>query len=443
MLYIPGRVVSRNCAGLSRRDFLRVGSLGLGGLSLPGILRARGEAAKAGRPVRDTSVVWLFLSGGPSHIDTYDMKPDAPAEFRGPYKPIQTNVPGIQICHLMPRQARLMDRMAVVRSLSHADGNHGSAVHWVATGVLFPPADLGEPQIAPFPGSVVARVRGTNPTTGVPPYHVLHRMPTSDGPAYLGVGCAPFEGKGPARENLGLRPGLSVDQLRDRRALLRSFDTIRRDLDASGTMAGLDAIEQQAFQLLLGKKARDAYDLGLEDRRTVERYGPGLGEQLLTARRLCEAGAAFVTIEWCGRDKPYGWDNHAGVFTFLDRHLPILDHAVSAFVEDVSKRGLSERILLIVMGEMGRTPKVNERAGRDHWPQVMFCLLAGGGLKMGQTVGQSSARAEVPITRPLGARDLLATLYHVLGVDPKLSFTNNSGRPLPILADGEPIAELI
>lgn len=443
MLNIPNRVASRNGAGVTRRDFFRVGTLGLAGLNLPGLLRARATAAGAGGPARRTSVVWLFLSGGPSHIDTYDMKPEAPAEFRGPYRPIRTNVPGIQICHLMPKQARVMDRMAVVRTLSHGDGNHGSAVHWVATGVLFPPADLGEPQIAPFPGSVVARVRGPDPHSGMPPYHALRRMPTSDGPAYLGVGCAPFEGQGPARRNMSLQAGITTDRVRDRRALLRAFDGLRRDLDTSGAMAALDDIEQQAFQLLLGKKARDAYDLGREDPRTVDRYGPGLGEQLLTAQRLCEAGAAFVTIEWSGSGLRYGWDNHRSVFPFLDKNLPALDRGVAAFVEDVAQRGRSGEILLVVMGEMGRTPKINERAGRDHWPQVMFSLLAGGGLKMGQVVGRSSARGEVPVTRPLGARDLLATLYHVLGVDPKSQFTDSSGRPLPILADGQPIAELV
>jgi hypothetical protein len=370
------------------------------------------------------------------------MKPDAPAEFRGPYKPIQSNVSGIQICHLMPKQTRLMDKMSIVRTLSHGDGNHGSAVHWVATGVLFPPADLGEPQIAPFPGSVAARTRGTRPG-GLPPYHALHRMPTSDGPAYLGVGCAPFEASGPARKNMSLQAEMTADRLHDRRALLTAFDIMRRDLDRADAMKALDSVEQQAFQLLLGQQARAAYDLRGENQRLVDRYGPGLGEQLLTARRLCEAGASFVTIEWSGTGKRYGWDNHRGVFDFLNANLPVLDHAVATLVDDVSQRGLSDRILLVVMGEMGRTPKINERAGRDHWPQVMFAVLAGGGLKMGQAVGQSSARAELPITRPLGARDLLATLYHVLGIDPKQHFTNSSGRPLPILADGEPIAELV
>src|SRR3954454_20757544 len=192
MLTIGEREPVRGGAAVTRRNFLTAGSLGLAGLTLPDLLRAR-AASGTGRAVKDTSVVWLFLSGGPSHIDTYDMKPGAPREFRGPYMPIATNVPGIQLCELMPKQARVTDKMAIVRTLGHGDGNHGSAVHWVATGVLFPPADLGEPQIAPFPGSVAARARGLDPRTGMPPYVALRRMPTADGPAYLGPGCAPFE----------------------------------------------------------------------------------------------------------------------------------------------------------------------------------------------------------------------------------------------------------
>lgn len=442
MLTFLSPSTSRNCAGMTRRDCLRVGVLGFGSLTLPNLLRARAAATASGRDGKGTSVVWLFLSGGPSHIDTYDPKPNAPAEFRGPFRPIRTKVPGIDVSELLPKQSAVMDRMAVVRTFGHNDGNHGSAVHWVATGVLFPPADLGDPQIAPFPGSVAAKVRGTHPRTGMPPYVSLNRLPTGDGPAYLGVGCAPFEAHGPARRDLDLPIAVDLDRVRDRRRLLRTFDSLRRDLDARGTMASLDEIEQQAFHLVLGRSAREAFDLTRENPRIVDRYGKGLGEQLLLARRLCEAGAAFVGIEWAG-GRRFGWDNHRGVFDFLRANAPVLDHAVATFVEDVASRGLADRILLVVCGEMGRTPKINQFAGRDHWPQVMFVTLAGGGLKMGQAVGRSSAKGELPMTRSFGARDLLATLYHVLGIDPKLQFLNTSGRPIPILPDGEPIAELV
>lgn len=444
MLRIGRSGTTQSCDGLSRRDFLRVGSLGLGSLSLADVLRARASGSTEQRSGTDTSVVFLFLSGGPSHLDTYDPKPDAPAEFRGPFKPINTRIPGYAIAELMPRQAQVMDNMAVVRTFSHNDGNHGSAVHWVATGVLFPPADLGEPAIAPFPGSVAAKVKGVHPGTGMPPYLALHRMPTSDGPAYLGVGCAPFEVKGPGQGDLHLPGGIDLKRLHDRRRLLQSFDDVRRDIDHHGTISALDQFEQQAFRLILGEKARAAFDLTREDPRVVDRYGSGLGEQLLLARRLCEAGAVFVTIEWSGSGgSRYGWDNHRGVFDFLRVNVPVLDHAVATFVDDVRQRGLARQILLVIMGEMGRTPKINDNAGRDHWPQVMFVTLAGGGLKMGQVVGTTSSKGEVPTSRPFGAQDLLATIYHVLGIDLQLTFLTSGGRPMPIITQGQPIAELV
>lgn len=443
MLSIATRSQASRERSASRRDFLRVGTLGLAGLSLPRLLQARASAAAAGQTIPDTAVVWLFLSGGPSHIDTYDPKPDAPAEIRGPYRPLHTRLPGTHLSELLPRQARIMDKLALVRTFSHEDGNHGSAVHWVGTGVLHPPADRGEPAIAPHPGSVAARVRGSHPATGMPAYLSLHRWPTSDGPAYLGVGCSPVEATGPGRGNLRLADGLDLASFQERRRLRQTFDQLRRDLDTRGIMHGLDDFERQATQLLLGQSAADAFDLSREDPRTLDRYGPGFGAQLLTARRLCEAGAAFVSIEWSGDGQRYGWDNHTRVFEFLPRNVPVLDHAVSAFVEDVRQRGLDQKILLVVCGEMGRTPRINERAGRDHWPQVMFVLLAGGGLRMGQVVGQSSRGGETVVDRRFGARDLLATLYHVLGIDPRQQYLDLTGRPIPLLADGEPIAELI
>lgn len=442
MLHVVSGSQARDCSGMTRRDALRIGALGLGGLTLPNLLAARSAQAATGA-AKDTSVVFLFLSGGPSHIDTYDMKPEAPAEFRGLFDPIATRLPGLDICELMPRQAEIADRFSLVRTFSHEDGNHGSAVHWVATGVLHPPADLGAAQISPFPGSVAARVRGVHRQTGMPPYVSLHRMPTADGPAYLGVGCAPFEAGGPATEDLVLPGGVDFARLAHRQRLLSDFDRLHRIADTRGTMEGLDDFRRQALALVLGRQARDAFDLARESPAVVERYGAGLGRQMLLARRLCEAGAAFVTIEWSGRGERYGWDNHRGVFEFLRPTLPVLDQAVATFIDDVSQRGLSERILLVVMGEMGRTPKINANAGRDHWPQVMFALFAGGGLKMGQVIGQSSANGEIALTAPYGAQDLLATIYHVLGIDRSLEFVSGSGRPMPIITTGRPIAGLI
>lgn len=423
---------------MNRRDVLYVGSLGLGGLTMSDLLRARAAAVPT-NACRDTSVVLLFLPGGPSHIDMYDPKPDAPAEVRGQYGAIETAVSGIRISEMMPEQAKIMDKVAVVRTFSHHDGNHGSAVHWVATGVLHPPADLGAPQIAPAPGSVVAKVRGMR--DGALPYVSLARMPTGDGPAYLGVGCAPFEVTAENQRMLGLPTEIDLGRLRGRRELRQAIDGLRQNYH-SQVLQGMDQFQREAIDLVTGHQIRDALDLTKEDPRIVDRYGSGLGEQMLLARRLCEANVSFVTICWGGGSR-FGWDNHSRVFPFLSAHLPQLDHAVATFVSDVANCGLSERILLVVMGEMGRTPKVNETAGRHHWPQVMFVILAGGGLKMGQVIGKTSAHADTIVTRPFHAQDLLATIYHVLGISPELVFADSTGRPLPILSEGNLIRELV
>jgi hypothetical protein len=277
----------------------------------------------------------------------------------------------------------------------------------------------------------------------MPPYISLHRLPTADGPAYLGVGSAPFEAGGPATEDLVLAGGLDTDRLMHRQQLLLGFDRLRHNVDTRGLMDGMDDFRRQALALVLGRQARDAFDLERENPAIVASYGGGLGRQMLLARRLCEAGAAFVTIEWSGRGERYGWDNHRGIFEFLRPTLPVLDHAVATFIDDVNQRGLNEHILLVVMGEMGRTPKINANAWRDHWPQVMFTLFAGGGLRMGQVIGQSSSQGETALTAPYGAQDLLATIYHVLGIDRNLAFTNSNGRPMPIINDGRPIAGLV
>jgi hypothetical protein len=436
MLHLSGPKRGFNCDGSTRRDFLRVGALGLGGLTLPDLLRARAEAASTNRPSKDTSVVLLWLPGGPTHMDTYDLKPEAPAEFRGAFKPIPSAVPGIEICELMPKQAAVMEHMAIVRSFSHGNAGHGGGTHWVMTGFDFPPADSGEPQVYPSPGAVVAKVRGNHPRTGMPPYIAMNRI-YGDGPAFLGVDSAPFESGGQAKQNMSLAGGIDITRLGDRRALLKGFDRIRRDIDARGMMNGLDSFEQQAFSLILGKAAREAFDVTLEDPKVRSRYGSGLGEQMLVARRLCEAGASFVNIAW------NGWDDHGSIEAAMRAKLPPLDQAVATFVEDCQQRGLDKRVLMVITGEFGRTPRVNGSAGRDHWPTGMFATLAGGGLRMGQVVGETTAKGEVPRTRAVSPQDLMATIYHVLGIDRDTHFYNGAGRPTPIITDGKPVAELV
>jgi hypothetical protein len=417
------------CDRATRRDFLKVGALGVGSLALPGLLRARSLSGST----RQTSIVWLWLAGGPSQIETFDPKSDAPAEFRSVTGSVKSKLPGVELGGTFERIAARADRFAFVRSFAHTDSGHGGGTHWVMTGYDYPAADNGAAPIRPGLGSVLARHRGATGPTGLPTY-VRFRDIVADGPAWLGRPFAPFDLAGKARENMTLRHEL--DTIEDRRSLLKAFDTARRDADQSGLMTGLDAFESQAFDLVLGK-ARDAFDVSREDPKLRDRYGPGVGERLLLARRLCESGVGFVTIH------SGGWDMHGSIERGFRTTAPAIDQAVAAFVDDVADRGLDKDILLVVTGEFGRTPKLNTAAGRDHWAPLSTLALAGGGLRMGQVVGESSARAEAPKSRPISPQDLMATVFHVLGVPPDLQYHDQSGRPVPMLDGGRPIRELV
>jgi hypothetical protein len=422
------------CDGFSRRDFLKVGALGLGGWTLSDLLRARASAAAGGKSTRNTSVVWLWLGGGPTHIETFDPKMTAPVEFRSTVGAVKTNVPGIELGGVFPKMARVADRMAFVRSFAHRNSGHGGGTHWVMTGYDYPPADAGLPQIKPALGSILARQRGANNAqTGLPTYVRLNGT-YGDGPSWLGSSYAPFDTGGNARNNMNLK--VALDRLADRRSLLKTFDTMDRGLDQSGLLQGLDSFESQAFDLILSR-ARETFDITREDPRTRDLYGPGLGQQMLLARRLCESGAGFVTLSFGG------WDMHGGIVNAMKQLGPQVDRAVSAFVEDTSARGLDQDIMLVITGEFGRTPRVNGSAGRDHWAPLSTLGLAGGGLKMGQVVGESTAKAEVPKTTPITPLDLMATVFHVLGVPQDLHYKDQSGRPVPMNDGGKPIAELI
>ncbi len=424
-----------NCDGNSRRDFLKVGALGLGGLALPDLLRARAAAAAAtGQPTRNTSVVWLWLGGGPTHVETFDPKMTAPAEFRSTVGAIPTNVTGIELGGVFPEMAKVADKMAFVRSFAHRNSGHGGGTHWVMTGYDFPPADNGQAAIKPGFGSILARYRGpNNATTGLPTY-VRVGGTLGDGPAWLGSPYAPFDVGGNARSNMTLKPAL--ENLSDRRGLLKGFDTLNRDVDRSGLMTGLDSFETQAFDLILSR-AREAFDVTREDPRIRDSYGKGLGEQLLLARRLCEAGVGFVTLHFGG------WDMHGAVAQGMKQLGPQVDRAVSAFVRDTAERGLDQDVLLVITGEFGRTPRINGSAGRDHWAPLSTLALAGGGLKMGQVVGESNARAEVPKTTPITPQELMATVFHVLGMPQNLHYKDQGGRPVPMIEGGKAIAELV
>jgi len=426
---------SQNCEGTTRRDFIKVGSLGLGALTLPQLLRARAQAAAAGESVKDTSVIWLWLSGGPTHVETFDPKMTAPSEYRSTTGEVATNLSGVTLGSTFPKMAQVADKMAFVRSFAHTNSGHGGGTHWVMTGYDNRNIDNGGLPSRPSIGSIVSRVRGANnQTTGVPTYVRLNGI-GSDGPAFLGTAFAPFDPGGQARRNMSL----VVDKTRldNRRNLLGQIDGLNREIDRSRLMEGLDAFEQQAFNLVLSK-SQQAFDLKYEDPRVVERYGNnGLGRQLLTARRLCDAGCGFVTMNYGG------WDMHGKIAESITKRSPEMDNAVAALVEDISQRGSDKNILLVISGEFGRTPKVNKNAGRDHWAPLSTLALAGGGLNMGQVIGESAAKVDVPKSTPITPQDLMATVFNVLGIERRIQFVDQAGRPVYMVEDGKPIQELI
>ena len=433
MLTLFSRNAHPNCDGIGRRDFMKIGGLGLGGFGLPQLLAAREQAAKSGRKVKDTSVVWLWLGGGPTHVETFDPKMFAPVEYRSVTGEATTSVPGVTIGGQFEKIAQQAEHFAFVRSFAHTNSGHGGGTHFLMTGYDNRMVDNGGQSNRPSLGSITARVRGANhKETGMPTYVRLDGI-GADGPAFLGTAYAPFGTNNQAKTNMTLRTSLERDE--DRRALLEGFDTFQRDADRTGLMTGLDAFEKQAFNLVLGD-ATDAFDLKKENSKVVSQYGKGLGEQLLIARRLCEKGCGFVTLNYGG------WDMHGNILQSMKGRAPMLDHAVGTFVQDVQERGLGDNILLVISGEFGRTPKINRNAGRDHWAPLSTLALSGGGLKMGQVVGESDSKVTRPQTRPITPQDLMATVFDVLGIEQQTQFVNQGGRPVFMVESGKPIPEL-
>lgn len=433
MLTLFSQHVHPNCDGIGRRDFLKIGGLGLGGFGLPQLLAAREQAARSGKSVKETSVVWLWLGGGPTHVETFDPKMSAPVEYRSVTGETSTSIPGVTIGGTFEKIAAQAEHFAFVRSFAHTNSGHGGGTHFLMTGYDNRVVDNGGQPTRPSLGAITARVRGANHTeTGMPTYVRLDGI-GSDGPAFLGTAYAPFGTNNQAKTNMTLRT--SLERVDDRRALLEGFDRFQRDADRTGLMTGLDAFEQQAFNLVLGN-ATDAFDLKKEDKSVVAKYGKGLGEQLLIARRLCENGCGFVTLNYGG------WDMHGTIERSLKGRVPQLDHAVATFVQDVHERGLNENILLVITGEFGRTPKINRNAGRDHWAPLSTLALSGGGLKMGQVIGESDPKVTRPQTRPITPQDLMATVFETLGIDLATQFVNQGGRPVYMVEHGKPIPEL-
>ncbi len=418
----------RFCDNVSRRNFLQIGAFGAG-LTLADQLRVRAATAKASPSAASPkAAIMVYLPGGPSHIDTYDPKPDAPAEFRGEFATIPTNVPGVLLSEHLPMQARMMDKIAVVRSLVSVDEHSDS---YVMTGFT---ENANRTQGHPSVGSVVSKLRVGN--ADIPPFVSLRGMSIGTEPGYLGAAHRPFTPDGAGLNNLRYASGVPAGRLDDRKDLLARFDTARREVDASGAMKGMDVFNQRAFDMIASGTVRKCLDLKNEDPRTRDRY-KGV-EQFLTARRLVEAGVGCVTLSYGG------WDTHENNFKQLKPQVPMLDRGVANLIQDLHDRGMQDDVVVVVWGEFGRTPKINGNgAGRDHWSPVMSAMVSGGGLKMGQAVGTSSARGEYPKDRPYKVPHLLATIYKALGIDPAMTFPNGSGRPMYVLEDRDLVTELI
>jgi hypothetical protein len=450
MLTIPGQPY-RLCDQISRRSFLRIGGLALGGLSLPQILRAQSQS---GVTTSHKAVIMIFLSGGPPHQDMVDLKPDGPAEIRGEFKPIRTKVRGLDVCEHLPRLAAMADRVAVIRSLVGSEGQH--AAFQCLTGRTHQRQPAGG---WPSLGSTVSKLRGpTDPA--IPPFVSLSPpMKTATWadagrPGFLGLAHAPFKPNAEGMADMVLK-GISLERLGDRKALMKSFDGLRRELDNTGVMDGLDRFTEQALGILTSNKLARALDLSREDSKVRDRYGRGstkpagygdagplLNDYFLTARRLVEAGVRCVTLaygRWDWHGKPYGT-----TFENARNHLPMLDRGVTALIDDLYQRGLDRDVSVVVWGEFGRTPKINANAGRDHWPNVACALLAGGGMKVGQVIGSTDKQAGNAKDRPVSFPEVFATLYHNLGINPnRTTVTDLSGRPQYLVDRAQPIRELV
>ncbi|MFO0429588.1 MAG: DUF1501 domain-containing protein [Planctomyces sp.] len=463
MLSILGPKPEQFCDGHSRRKFLQIGGLALGGLSLPQILEAESTTSSAQalsdspaavrRPQRlnHKAIIMIYLSGGPSHQDMYDLKMDAPLEIRGSFRPIHTNVPGIEICEHMPRLAAMMDKFAIIRSLYGGPDQHASDVCMSG----FPITGKGRQDNRPSLGSAVSRLQGPV-DRAIPPFVGLttktgHAPYSNPGlPGFLGLAHAPFQPESEGMANMRLNH-ITLDRLRDRKTLLTSLDDFRREAEASTQMRGLDSFKSRAFDVLTSSGLVEALDIEREDPALRDRYGrgsssPAFGEdagphwmdQFLVARRLVEAGVRCVTLSFGS------WDRHGANFERLPEQLSKLDQGITALVQDLHDRGLDQDVSVVAWGEFGRTPRINPGGGRDHWPQASCALLAGGGMRMGQVIGSTNRLGEVPQDRPIHYQEVFATLYRQLGIDvATATITDQAGRPTFLLDHRDVVRELI
>jgi hypothetical protein len=406
---------------------LQVGAIAFGGLTLADVLKQRAVSAEPA-PARK-SVIMIWLRGGPSHLDSYDMKPGAPAEIRGEFQPIATNVPGIDICEHLPLHAQIMDKLAIVRGIKSNDlGDH--TPHYILTGS----PDRGK---RPVFGAVVSSLQPR--TDGLPPYVSLMYKPPglydNEGPMYVGAAHRPFVPKAEGLENLKLARGIALDRLGRRQQLLRQFDKLNREIDNQGVMAAMEVHSQRAIEMIASSSVRDAFDVSRESPETHARYGK-FCENFLLARRIVEAGVPVVTL------KVGDWDTHEHNFRDMREQLPLLDQGFHALVTDLYDRGLQNDVAVVMWGEFGRAPRISRGTGRDHWPEAGAAVIAGGGFKAGQAIGETDSQAGRAQAKPYTPANVMANLYRHLGIDPSRTIPDRNGRPMHVLDDRESVREL-
>jgi hypothetical protein len=433
-----GYGTTRNCEGMSRRDVLKIGSLGLFGLGLPGVLQAQAAAAAAGKPKDDVNVILIWLDGGPSHIDMFDPKPEAPSEVRGEFGAIETNVKGVRISDQLPKLAKVTDKYSILRGAFTPDAGHGTGNNYLQTGYRFNPI-----MTYPCYGAVYGREKGMR--NGMPAYSVVGGIPAGASAGYIGASWNPFNvGGDPNAENFSVQdvsPPNSVksERISRRRSALEGLDTFQRQTEATQRpLLTTDAFYSKAFDLITSPVAKKAFDLKQEDAKLRESYGKNtFGQGCLLARRMIEAGTRFVTVN------RGGWDTHTSNFQSLKgSRLPELDQGYSELLTDLSDRGMLSNTMVICMGEFGRTPKVNSSAGRDHWAGSCYITLGGGPIKMGQVIGESDETASNPKSRPVSIEDFAATVYKALGINTDTIYHTADTRPVRVLESGEPVHEL-
>ena len=450
MIQIQGQA-NRFCDGIARRQFLEVGALSVLGLGLPALLRneARADLSTRSHQSRSKrSVILVWQHGGPSQLDTFDMKPHAPSEIRGPYGSIASSLAGLPVCEKLPFQAKIMDKCSVIRSFSHGNGDHWAAAHWMLTGRLGANGSDRVPR-QPSIGAVASHLIGPRKKGTLASVNFNDGGFGFHGASWLGVSHNPFRmgefsyGNEAGRLPTGtgssfeLVSGLNSLRVQERLQLKDQFDRLRRDVDVSRTFDSIDSIDQQAADILLSGRTREAFDLSKEDSRVREQYGPGWGEQALLARRLIEAGVRYVSL-----NTGY-WDDHGNIKGRLDDKLPRHDRAVGVLIEDLAQRGLLEDTLVVTAGEFGRTPKINGNAGRDHWPQTQSIMIAGGGYQHGQVIGSTDSQAAYPTSRKVDVEDFCMIVYHALGLKATDTIIDHSGRPQHLVPSGRVPRELL